>query len=54
MQRMAEGTLNVEGEADSRGIPQRSALLSTVESFGLTETEVDAAERDTTKELCKG
>ncbi len=54
MQRTVEGTSNVEGEADSRRIPQRSALLSTVEPFGLTETEVDAAERTTTKVLCKG
>ncbi len=54
VQRTVEGTSNVEGEADSRRIPQRSALLSTVEPFGLTETEVDAAERNTTKVLCKG
>ncbi len=33
---------------------RRGALLSTVEPFGLTETEVDAAERNTTKVLCKG
>jgi len=33
---------------------RRGALLSTVEPFGFTETGVDAAEKVTTKELCKG
>ncbi len=55
MQRTAEGTSNDEGEADSRGIPQAQRVaLSTVEPFGFTIMVFDAAERDTTKELCKG